>query len=254
MDLAPSDWWKTYFHGATNDVFRSVMAPRAAADAERIERVLGLASASTILDVPCGHGRIAIELAAHGHVVTGIDLAAEEIARAKRTAGERDVAVDFRVGDMRFDVPSAAFDATVCFGHSFGYFDDETNAAFLRAARDSLRAGGSFAMETHFCLESYLPKIAERARPLWMKSGDVYLLQKETFDPESGRLAIEQTYLTPGSGKVENARLSCRVYSCRELVALMRSAGFGEVRALDIDGGAPFSVGGSLLLVGTRMV
>jgi SAM-dependent methyltransferase len=254
MDAAPTDWWKTYFHGPVNDVFRRVMAPRAAADAEKIERVLALAPRSRILDVPCGHGRIAVELAARGHAVTGIDLAAEEIARARQTARERDVTVDLRVGDMRFDVPADAFDATLCFGHSFGYFDDETNAAFLRAAHDSLRPGGRFAMETHFCLESYLPKVAERSRPLWMKSGDVYLLQNETLDPESGRLAIDQTYIMPENGNVETTRLSCRVYSCRELVLLMRSSGFVDVRALEIDGSAPFRVGGPLLLVGTRPV
>src|ERR1700679_1481753 len=99
MDLAPTDWWKTYFHGPTNEVFRRVMAPRAAADAEKIERILALPAGSKVLDVPCGHGRIAIELAAHGHVVTGIDLAAEEIARARQTALERSVTVDFRIGD-----------------------------------------------------------------------------------------------------------------------------------------------------------
>jgi SAM-dependent methyltransferase len=250
METAPSEWWKTYFEGAANDVFRHAMAERASADAARIERVLALPPHSQVLDVPCGHGRIAIELAARGHVVTGLDLSPEEIARAKATARERNVQVDYRIGDMRADVPAGAFDATACFGHSFGYFDDDDNAAFLRSLHRSLRPGGGFAMETDFCLESYLPRFSDR--PFWTKAGETYLLQRETFDPERGRMNIEQTYLAPKGGVVETKRLSCRVYAYRELIALMRSCGFEDVRGLDGSGDAPFRVGGHLLLVGRR--
>jgi SAM-dependent methyltransferase len=253
METAPSDWWKTYFDGAANDVFRHLMAARAPSDAARIEKVLALPPRSKILDAPCGHGRIAIELAARGHLVTGLDLSADEIARAKATARERDVEVDFRVGDMRADVPAGAFDAAACFGHSFGYFDDdEDNAAFLRSLHRSLCPGGGFAMETDFCLESSLPRFSERARPYWTKVGETYFLQRETFDHERGRMNIEQTYLSPNAGSVETERLSCRMYGYRELVALMRSCGFEDVRGLDGAGDAPFRLGGHLLLVGRR--
>jgi SAM-dependent methyltransferase len=253
METAPSDWWKTYFEGAANDVYRHAMAASAAADAERIERVLALAPHSDILDVPCGHGRVAIELAARGHVVTGLDFSSQEIAHANAMARERGVQVDFRIGDMRSDVPADAFDATACLGHSFGYFDhDDDNAAVLRSLHRSLRPGGRFAMETAFCLESYLPRFSERARSFWTKFGETYLLQRETFDHERGRMDAEQTYFAPKTGVVETRRLSCRMYAYRELVALMRSCGFEDVRGLDGTGDAPFRVGGPLLLVARR--
>jgi cyclopropane fatty-acyl-phospholipid synthase-like methyltransferase len=252
METAPSDWWKTYFEGAPNHVFRHVMAASAPADAARIEKVLALPPQSKVLDVPCGHGRIAIELAARGHVVTGLDFSSEEIAHAKATARERGVQVDFRIGDMRSAVPANAFDATACFGHSFGYFDDDDNVAFLRSLHQSLRPGGRFAMETAFCLESYLPRYSERARPFWTKTGETYLLQHETFDHERGRMNIEQTYFAAKAGVVETKRLSCRMYTYRELVTLMRSCGFEGVRGLDGSGDEPFRVGGHLLLVGRR--
>jgi cyclopropane fatty-acyl-phospholipid synthase-like methyltransferase len=175
VGAARDDWWKTYFQGVASEFTRRAVAPRSVADAARIERVLGLSESSTILDVPCGHGRIAIELAARGHRVTGLDFAPEEIACAKQAALERNVTIDVRVGDMRTDVPAESFDATVCFGHSFGYFTDEENAAFLRAAYGSLRPGGQFALETALCLDSYLPRLGEVSRPQWAKVGDTYL-------------------------------------------------------------------------------
>jgi SAM-dependent methyltransferase len=252
MEMGPTDWWKTYFHGATNDVFHHVMGPRAPDDVARIERVLALRAESKILDVPCGQGRIAIELAARGHVVTGLDLASEEIASARARARERNVAVDLRVGDMRTDIPSSGFDAAVCFGHSFGYFSDEDNVAFLRAAYGSLRAGGKFAIETGFCFESYLPRIHEHSKPRWTKHDDIYLLQTETLDYERSRLSIEQTYITLATGSVETKRISCRMYTYRELVALMQSCGFEDIRGLDGTGDEPFRIGGHLLLASAR--
>jgi cyclopropane fatty-acyl-phospholipid synthase-like methyltransferase len=252
METAPDDWWKTYFGGAANDFFRQSMAARAPADAARIEKVLALPPHSKILDVPCGHGRIAIELAARGHVVTGLDLSRDEIARAKATARDRNVQVDFRIGDMRSDVPAGPFDAAACVGHSFGYFDDDDdNVSFLRSLHGCLRPDGRLAMETDFCLESYLPRFSERARPFWWKAGETYLLQREMFDHERGRMNIEQIYVAPETGVLETKRLSCRMYAYRELVALLRSCGFEDVRGLDADD-EPFRPGEHLLLVGRR--
>ncbi len=250
VQTSAGDWWKTYFQGAASEFTRRVRAPQTPADAARIERVLALAPGSKVLDVPCGHGRIAIELAARGHHVTGIDLAGGELALAQRTAQERGVEVDWRAGDMRVDLPAGSFDATVCLGHSFGYFTDDEDAAFLRGARASLRSGGAFALETGFCAESYLPRIAELSRPQWAKAGDIYLLHRESYDPTSARVNIEQTFVVPGTTAVETKRLSCRLYTYRELVGALHACGFEDVRALNAAGEGPFAVGGPLLLVG----
>lgn len=250
METAPDDWWRTYFEGAATDVLRHAWAAHAPADAAKIEKVLALAAPSRVLDVPCGHGRIAIELAARGHVVTGLDFSASEIARARTAARERGLSLDFRVGDMRRDVPAGAFDAVACFGHSFGYFDDTDNLAFLRGVYQSLRPGGGLAMENAFCMESYLPRASEK--PFWWNVDGTYLLQREAFDPERGRLNIEQTYVTPGAGAADTRHISCRVYTYRELAEMMRACGFDEVRGLNAEGDAPFRIGGHLLLVAKR--
>ncbi|WP_322796099.1 class I SAM-dependent methyltransferase [Tepidiforma sp.] len=51
-----------------------------------------------VLEVGCGTGRIAVELAAAGHEVTGIDPSPAMLARARRRAEERGVAVHFIEG------------------------------------------------------------------------------------------------------------------------------------------------------------
>jgi SAM-dependent methyltransferase len=59
-----------------------------------------------VLEVGCGTGRIAVELAAHGHEVTGIDPSPAMLARARRKAEERGLDVRFiegRVLDLALD-------------------------------------------------------------------------------------------------------------------------------------------------------
>ena len=47
---------------------------RTAAEIDFLEHVLGLERGAAILDLACGHGRHAIELARRGYTVTGQDI------------------------------------------------------------------------------------------------------------------------------------------------------------------------------------
>ena len=63
------------------------------------------------LDVGCGEGADAIWLANKGWTVTGIDISAVAIDRAKEAARTAGVVVDFVAGDaMKASLPSGAFD------------------------------------------------------------------------------------------------------------------------------------------------
>jgi cyclopropane fatty-acyl-phospholipid synthase-like methyltransferase len=52
-----------------------------------------------VLDAGCGTGDMALYFAAKGHQVVGIDYLEEPIRRARGKAAERNLDVDFRVGD-----------------------------------------------------------------------------------------------------------------------------------------------------------
>ena len=76
---------------------------------------------SRVLDLGCGAGRHARQLASKGYDITGIDLSASSIAEAKRAERPR---LRFRRQDMRVPFGSRAFDYVFNFFTSFGYFDD----------------------------------------------------------------------------------------------------------------------------------
>lgn len=76
--------------------------------------VLRLERGMAVLDVGCGTGRHAVELARRGYRVTGVDVSAGMLAQARRRAGDEGVDVQWIESDaQRFSVPDA-FDAVIC--------------------------------------------------------------------------------------------------------------------------------------------
>jgi SAM-dependent methyltransferase len=66
------------------------------------------------LDVGSGTGFLALELAARGHRVTGIDFAPAMVARAREKAASRGLAVRFDQGDAeKLPYPDAGFDLVI---------------------------------------------------------------------------------------------------------------------------------------------
>jgi SAM-dependent methyltransferase len=113
------------------------------------EFYLGLAGDSPvrILDVGCGTGLLACELAARGHQVTGADPAAAMLSMARRRPGGSLVRW---IEAGAADLPAvASFDLVLMTGHVFQLFlDDRDVRAALTAIRRSLAPGGRVALET----------------------------------------------------------------------------------------------------------
>ena len=82
------------------------------------------------------------------------------------------------------DLPwRARFDGAFCLGNSFGYLDDEGNAAFLRAVAAALKPGARFVLETPMVLENLLGHLQDRP---WWKVGDMHLLVANTVRSHAG--------------------------------------------------------------------
>lgn len=90
-----------------------------------------------VLDVGCGTGSVAITAARRGASVTGLDIAAEMLARTRENADVAGVDVTVRQGDVTalpFD--SNSFDVVLSsLGHIYGDPADEAAGELLRVAR-----------------------------------------------------------------------------------------------------------------------
>ena len=189
-----------------------------------ITSCLELTPGSVVVDLGCGPGRHARELASRGLVVVGVDVARRflEVGRDDDANGTSEP--DWRVrGWVRADaavlpVATASVDAVVslCQG-AFGLpplgSDDSTDAVIIAEATRVLRPGG------YLVLSAFSAYFQLR----WLEQGD-------TFDANLGR-NHEHTTVHDEHGKPHPAELWTSCYTPRELRLLAALAGL-EVEAV----------------------
>src|SRR5262245_49903922 len=104
------EWYESFFSPLALEFWRAVVSPESTRDeVDFVERALGLGRPGRLLDLPCGEGRHALELARRGHRVTGVDLSPYAVERAGAEAARTGVTVEFIQGDMRVP-PAGPFD------------------------------------------------------------------------------------------------------------------------------------------------
>jgi len=122
-----------YFYGPHLDAVSD-------AQTETVWHQLELEPGMEVLDLACGHGRIANRLAQRGAHVTGLDATPLFLEHARRDAAERGVEVDYVCGDMRsLPWPVHRFERIISWFTSFGYFDDAENREVLQLILDRYR-------------------------------------------------------------------------------------------------------------------
>ncbi len=103
----------------------------------RIFSEAGVNAGSRVLDLCCGSGGHALNLAKKGFNVTGVDFSAIAIKCAEELAEKIEVKnrVDFLVGDAREIsklLERKNFDAIISMGTSIGYYDDDTDKSIVK--------------------------------------------------------------------------------------------------------------------------
>ena len=174
--------------------------------------------------------------------MTGIELAAEEVGRARRAAAEAGVAARFVVGDLR-DLPDAGpVDGLVSWGNSFGYLTPADTVRSLAGMHRLLRPGGRLVLESMTVAESLLPGGIQPHSEV--EFGGIRMARSNRYNARP-RAGSRPTTSSPTSrGTVERTRAAHHVHTAAEVVRLLNGAGFGDVRLLGGDGGsAPYELG-----------
>lgn len=204
-------------------------------EVEFLQETVRLEHGLNILDLACGHGRHAVELARRGYRVTGQDLNAFFLAEAKRAAESAGVDVRWVRSDVRRIPFRESFGAVISLFTSFGFFGDEDDGRVVRETARALRRGGVFVLDVpnrEWLIRNY--RESERRE---LSDGGSVLIER-AFDPETGwnrerRVRIQK------AGERQELHIDFRLYTLDELVVMCTAAGLREVRVYgDFDGAA----------------
>lgn len=214
-----------------------------AQEADFLAGQLELQAGMAALDVPCGNGRHAIELARRGIRMTGVDLSRGFLEEARRQAPE----IEWIHSDMRNLPWQCHFDAAYCWGNSFGYFDHDSCQRFLEAVASALRTGGRFILESGAVSESLLPAFqSERT----LRIADLDFHSRNLYHAAEGRMDITYTFARGQQREVKP--IHQWVHSAAEIRRMLARAGLSPVAAFgDLDG-APYALGSPRFIVLAR--
>ena len=134
-------------------------------------RLIGDVTDLHLLDLACGHGRLAREMARRGSRVVGVDISAALLDMACAREVEQPLPIAYVQADAALPevLVGESFDGVVC---SFGLSDiDDLDGAIATVAR-VLRPGGFFAFSIlHPCFPGWASK---QANPSWQPARGYY--------------------------------------------------------------------------------
>ena len=230
----PAPWWDdpAFWRDMAPVMFDDARFARAKEEVDGAVALLGLAPGARVLDLCCGPGRHAIELAGRGFRVTGVDLNEAYLAEARAS----DAPVEWVRSDMRAFRRDGAFDGAMSVYSSIGYFEDPAeDLKTFQSVRASLRPGARFLVDT-MCKEVLAAKFQPRR---WWRNERGWTLLEETEILDGWRRVRSTWTLIRGTETVQHA-FGTWLYSGSELASLLAKGGFGGVDLFGWFDGRPF--------------
>ncbi|MFB6252581.1 MAG: class I SAM-dependent methyltransferase [Halobellus sp.] len=204
-----------------------------AADAEHIADLLDLSEDDHILDLACGHGRVANVLDKAGYDIHGLD-ASRGLLEVARDETATPAGPAYVQGDMRrLPYEADRFDAVYNIFNSFGYFADDENEQVIAEIARVVNGDGRVLME--IVDRDFVVRNLPGSRVY--VSDDLVVADELAFDPETGR-QITDRFLWRDGERVD-FQYFLRLYTATEIRRVLERRGldverlYGDLRGSD---------------------
>jgi SAM-dependent methyltransferase len=220
---------------------------KASEEVDCIISLAGIKPGSKVLDLCCGVGRHALELARRGYTVTGIDRTKSYLQKAIRQAKREQLEVEFVQDDMRRFARPKTFDIILNLYTSFGYFEDPTeDRQVIKNACRSLKKNGMLFMDM-IGKEIIARIFTERD---WRDSDGVLILEERKV--RGNWQYTENRWIIIDGEKRSEVRFTHRPYSAVEIEAILLDCGFVCVEIFGDLEGNPYDHTAKRLVVLSR--
>ena len=221
-----TQWYESLFANFGQSYDKEPYTQGTVGEVDFVERELGADRSKRILDIGCGTGRHAIELARRGYRVTGFDLSEAQLRRAREKAAAAGIVVEFQRRDATQPHFVQEFDAAILFCEgAFALMEtDEKNHSILRYAGAALRPGGKLLLTT---LNALFP-LFHSVKAFLDACGSGAVMDKLTFDLMTFREHAKLTF-TDDAGQSQTIETDERYYTPAEMRWLLHTAGFATV-------------------------
>jgi len=205
---------------------------------EEVTNIISLLKISPeafVLDLCCGPGRHSLELARSGFSVVGVDRTKTYLEKARKQAEIERLKVEFIQKDIRSFCKPNTFDVVINIFTSFGYFEDiNDDRQVITNVYRSLKNRGTFLID--IMGKEVLARIFQKRD--WYEVNDTIVLEERKVCKNWSW--IENRWIMIKDGKVEEYKISHRLYSAVELIALLNDCGFNAIDVYGDLAGAPY--------------
>jgi SAM-dependent methyltransferase len=214
-------WWEDFFNDDYVRTMEKITDAQILREVAFVEESLGVERGGAILDLACGTGRHAVELATRGYEVVGFDLSLAMLSRAGDEAQDRGVKLNFLQGDMREMSFEEQFDGIFCWNTSFGYFEEEKNAQVVQKVHRALKTGGMFLLDV--INRDFL--VRQSPSLCWFEGDGCVCMDDMQVDFITSRMKVKRTMMLD-DGRTREVEYSIRTYGLHELGKILHDSGF----------------------------
>jgi len=225
------DWWRRIFNSiylkTDGDVIDDVQIT--AKEVDLFTDILKLSPQEQILDLCCGQGRIALELARRGFSnVEGLDRSRYLIQKAKTQNKKENLNIKFREGDARkLPYQPDTFDVVMIPGNSFGYFETpQDDVRVLKEVFRVLKPWGKILIDVadgEYQRRRFKPRSWE-----WIDK-NYFVCRERSLSKDKQRLISREVVTHVKKGVIADQFYAERLYTRKNLDELFATAGFRDI-------------------------
>lgn len=222
MEKQSSNINDVFFDGCYKDLWKKMVPPGLTeAECDFIEEMAALQHGDQLLDIMCGFGRHALELARRGYAIHAIDNSKEYIEEIKEAAAQEGLPVHVEATGALEAEFTALFKAGVIMGNSFAFFNKADTISLLKKIAAHLQPRGVLVINSYMIAEIAMRHFQPRE---WSRVDDYKYLLDYRFCFRPNRIESEHTIITPAGG-VEVIKGIDYIFSINELEEMFAAAG-----------------------------